>query len=398
MLQNIILGVTGSIAAYKAAEIIRELVKQDLEVFPVMTKAATHFITPLTLSTLAGNKVYLDQFPPQIDFKIEHISLAKRADLILIAPASANIIGKIANGICDDLLTTVVMAGNAPLLIAPAMNEAMYRNVNFRRNMDRLKEQGVRFIEPEEGDLACGGKGRGRLANVGIIIEAVKDLLGQKEILKGKKLLITAGPTYEPIDPVRYLGNYSSARMGFALAGTALLFGAEVTLVSGPTGLMPPEGVRYIPIKTAKQMQKEVDRFFKEVDVFISAAAVSDFRPKGVALEKIKKEKAKLTLELVRNPDILASLGKRKEGKTLVGFAAETSSLVENARGKLLKKNLDLVCANPVPASFGEGEAVVTLITREEAIKLPRLSKERIAEEILKKVAQMFVFKMKGLG
>lgn len=390
MLQNIILGVTGSIAAYKAAEIMRELVKLKLAVHPVMTKAATHFITPLTLSTLAGNKVYLDLFEPQIEFKVEHISLAKRADLILIAPASANIIGKIANGICDDLLTTVVMASSAPLLIAPAMNEAMYENVNFRRNMNRLKEQGVRFIEPEEGDLACGGKGRGRLAKVGTIIEAAKDFLGEKKILKGKKLLITAGPTYEPIDPVRYLGNYSSARMGFALARTALLFGAEVILVSGPTTLRPPEGVRYIPVKTAEQMQKEVDGFFKEIDGVISAAAVSDFRPKGVALEKIKKEEAKLTLELVRNPDILASLGKRKGEKILVGFAAETSSLIENAREKLLKKNLDLICANPVPASFGEKEAVVTLITREEAIELPRLSKERIAGEILKKVAQIF--------
>ncbi|MBU0566609.1 bifunctional phosphopantothenoylcysteine decarboxylase/phosphopantothenate--cysteine ligase CoaBC [bacterium] len=388
--KNIILGVTGSIAAYKAAGIIRELVKQGLVVSPVMTKAATHFITPLTLSTLAGHKAHLDQFPSQIDFKVEHISLAKRADLILIAPASANIIGKIANGICDDLLTTVVMASNAPLLIAPAMNEAMYRNVNFRRNMDRLKEQGVRFIEPEEGDLACGEKGRGRLAKVSVIIEAAKDLLGQKEILKGKKLLITAGPTYEPIDPVRYLGNYSSARMGFALAGTALLFGAEVTLVSGPTRLRPPEGVKYISVQTAKQMQKEVDRFFKEVDVFISAAAVSDFRPKGVALEKIKKEGAKLTLELVRNPDILASLGKRKGEKILVGFAAETSSLIERAKEKLLKKNLDLICANQVPASFGEGEVRATLITREEIVNLPELSKERIAGEILKKVARIF--------
>jgi phosphopantothenoylcysteine decarboxylase/phosphopantothenate--cysteine ligase len=387
--KKIILGVTGGIAAYKAAELVRELVRSGAEVFVVMTRSAQAFITPLTFQTLSGNKVTTELFSLIEESEIGHISLADRAELLVIAPATANIIGKIAGGIADDMLTTIVMATKAPVLLAPAMNVHMWENPICQENIQRLRSRGFHFIDPEAGELACGYEGKGRLAEIPAIVEEIRSILSPRD-LAGETLLVTAGPTEEPIDPVRFLSNRSSGRMGFAIARAARLRGARVILVSGPSALLAPSGVKSIPIRTAVEMREAVLENLPLVSVLVMAAAVSDYRPKTTSSGKIKKDQAELTLPLELNPDILREAGQRKEKRLLIGFAAETESLLANARKKLAEKNLDLIVANDVGrpgAGFAVDTNIVKLIDRSGKIEeLPLMSKEDLAHRLLDRI------------
>jgi len=390
--KKIVLGVTGGIAAYKAAELVRELVRSGAEVFVVMTRNAQEFITPLTLQTLSGNRVATELFSLLEESEIGHISLADRADILVIAPATANIIGKIAGGIADDMLSTVVMATQAPVLLAPAMNVHMWENSITQENIQKLRARGYHFIDPEAGELACGYEGKGRLAELPAIVEEVQTLLSPKDY-SGETLLVTAGPTEEPIDPVRFLSNRSSGKMGFAVSRAALRRGAQVTLVSGPTPLTPPPHVRFIPVRTAAQMREAVLENLHAVSILVMAAAISDFRPKGPREEKIKKSKANLTLPLELNPDILYEAGQKKGTRLLIGFAAETHDLLQNARQKLAEKNLDLIVANDVSlpgAGFAVDTNIVKLIDRRGNIEeLPLMGKEEVADLILDRVVKL---------
>lgn len=387
--KKIILGVTGGIAAYKAAELVRELVRAGAEVCVVMTRSAQAFITPLTFQTLSGNKVTTELFSLIEESEIGHIALADRAELLVIAPATANIIGKIAGGIADDMLTTIVMATKAPVLLAPAMNVHMWENPICQENIQKLRSRGFHFIDPEAGDLACGYEGKGRLAEIPAIVEEIRSILSPKD-LSGETLLVTAGPTEEPIDPVRFLSNRSSGKMGFAVARAARRRGAQVILVSGPSALPVPSGVKFIPVRTAAEMREVVLGNLPGVSVLVMAAAVSDYRPKGTSPEKIKKSRAELTLPLELNPDILHEAGQRKEKRILIGFAAETESLLANARKKLEEKNLDLIVANDVRlpgAGFQVDTNVVKLIDRSGKVEeLPLMSKEDLADCVLDRV------------
>lgn len=392
--KNIILGVTGSIAAYKSAEITRQLIKSGANVFCVMTKSATSFISPLTLQTLSKHPVAIELFEPVVNWDIEHIELSKKADMVLIAPATANLIGKIASGIADDILTTLILAVQCPILIAPAMNNRMYQNPITQNNIEKLKAYGMIFIEPEKGDLACGEEAIGRLANLRKIIDNVESALEKDKPLLGKTILITSGATQEPIDPVRYITNYSSGKMGYALAKIAYRLGARVILISAKTHIESPVGVEIIQVKTAQEMHLEVLKVFKQTDAVISAAAISDYRTKKIASEKIKKGDDTLILELEKNPDILADLGRIKGNKILVGFAAETSDLIKNAKTKLKEKNLDLIVANDITkqgSGFGSDTNQVTLISQYDEIKhLPLLDKEDVARRILDEIVRLF--------
>jgi phosphopantothenoylcysteine decarboxylase/phosphopantothenate--cysteine ligase len=387
--KKIILGVTGGIAAYKAAELVRELVRSGAEVFVVMTHSAQAFITPLTFQTLSGNKVATELFSLVEESEIGHIALADRAELLVIAPATANIIGKIAGGIADDMLTTIVMATKAPVLLAPAMNVHMWENPICQENIQKLRGRGFHFIDPEAGELACGYEGKGRLAEIPAIVEEIRAILSPKD-LSGETLLVTAGPTEEPIDPVRFLSNRSSGKMGFAVARAARLRGAPVILVSGPSALPAPYGVKFIPVRTAAEMREAVLGSLAGVSVLVMAAAVSDYRPKVTSPEKIKKSQAELTLPLELNPDILREAGQRKEKRLLIGFAAETESLLANARKKLAEKNLDLIVANDVSlpgAGFAVDTNIVKLIDRSGKIEeLPLMDKEDLADRVLDRV------------
>jgi len=387
--KKIILGVTGGIAAYKAAELVRELVRSGAEVFVVMTRSAQAFITPLTFQTLSGNKVTTELFSLIEESEIGHIALADRAELLVIAPATANIIGKIAGGIADDMLTTIVMATKAPVLLAPAMNVHMWENPICQENIQKLRGRGFHFIDPEAGELACGYEGKGRLAEIPAIVEEIRSILSPKD-LSGETILVTAGPTEEPIDPVRFLSNRSSGKMGFAVARAARLRGARVILVSGPSALPAPSGVKFIPVRTAAEMREAVLGSLAGVSVLIMAAAVSDYRPKVTSPEKIKKSQAELTLPLELNPDILREAGQRKEKRLLIGFAAETESLLANARKKLAEKNLDLIVANDVSlpgAGFAADTNIVKLIDRSGKIEeLPLMGKEELADRVLDRV------------
>jgi phosphopantothenoylcysteine decarboxylase/phosphopantothenate--cysteine ligase len=387
--RKIILGVTGGIAAYKAAELVRELVRSGAEVFVVMTHSAQAFITPLTFQTLSGNKVTTELFSLIEESEIGHIALADRAELLVIAPATANIIGKIAGGIADDMLTTIVMTTKAPVLLAPAMNVHMWENPICQENIQKLRSRGFHFIDPEAGELACGYEGKGRLAEIPAIVEEIRSILSPKD-LSGETLLITAGPTEEPIDPVRFLSNRSSGKMGFAVARAARRRGAQVILVSGPSALPVPSGVKFIPVRTASEMREAVLGSLPGVSMLVMAAAVSDYRPKGTSPEKIKKSRAELTLPLELNPDILHEAGQRKEKRLLIGFAAETESLLANARKKLAEKNLDLIVANDVrlpDAGFQVDTNVVKLIDRSGKVEeLPLMSKEDLADCVLDRV------------
>ncbi len=385
----ILLGVCGGIAAYKAAEVLRLLVKEGAVVHVVMTRSAQRFVAPLTFQTLSMNPVHTELFSLIGEQEIGHISLADRADLLLIAPATANIIAKIACGIADDFLTTTVLATKAPVLIAPAMNSAMYENPLYRENQDKLRSFGYRFIDPVTGSLACGWEGQGRLRDPAEICREVKDILSRKD-LAGEQVLVTAGPTREELDPVRYISNHSSGKMGYAIAHAARLRGAEVILISGPVALSPPPGVRVIRVTSAVEMRDAALGVFSDASIVIKAAAVADYRPEARCAEKIKKQDETVTLSLVRNPDILAEMGKLKGDRLLVGFAAETGALCDYARKKLQEKNLDMIIANDVTqegAGFSVDTNIVKIVYRDGRIEdLPLMDKTRLADELLDRI------------
>ncbi|QWV91915.1 bifunctional phosphopantothenoylcysteine decarboxylase/phosphopantothenate--cysteine ligase CoaBC [Geomonas oryzisoli] len=387
--KEIVLGVTGGIAVYKAVELLRLLVKAGANVHVVMTRSATEFVTPLTFQTLSRNPVHLELFNLISEEKIGHIALADRADLYIIAPATANVIGKIAHGIADDLLTTTVMATRAPVLIAPAMNVNMYRNPIYQENEARLKQHGYLFVAPACGMLACGYEGEGKLQAPEVIFEEAVAALTPKR-LAGERILVTAGPTLEEIDPVRYISNHSSGKMGYAIARQARLRGAAVTLVTGPSCLAPPVGVEVIRVQSAQEMRDAVQGCLSRIDVVIKAAAVADYRPKTRAGEKVKKSQESLCIELEKNPDILAELGANKGGRILVGFAAETQDLVRNAGTKLKAKNLDMVVANDVSqegAGFNVDTNIAKLLFGDGRVEeLPMMGKEELAGVILENV------------
>lgn len=390
--KKIVLGITGSIAAYKAAEIIRRLKAKGADVQVVMTTSAQRFVSPLTFRTLSGRRVVTEMFPGE-EVTVPHISLAEWADLVLVAPATANIIGKAATGIADDMLSTVILATKAPVCFAPAMNTNMLHHPVVRENILRLKDRGCYFIEAERGELACGTEGEGRLAEPEAIVQRVVALCSISDSLSGKRVLVTAGRTEEPLDPIRFLSNPATGKMGHALAEAARLRGAEVSLISGPTHLAPPPGVRLFEVRTTEEMARKVFEHYDGCDIVLMAAAVADFRPKTFSPQKMKKKEAKLTLELERTTDILAELGRRKEGKILIGFALETDDGIEGATQKLASKNLDLIALNnPTEegAGFGSDTNVVTLIDRFKKIeRLPKLTKREVAERILDRVVEM---------
>lgn len=388
MLKNktVVLGVTGGIAVYKAAEITSRLVKLGADVKVIMTEHAQKFVGPVTFQGISNNPVITDMFAPPSRWDVEHIALAKAADLFIIAPATANVIGKMNAGIADDMLTTTVMATKAPVLIAPAMNVGMYENPITQRNMDSLKAIGYHFVEPGEGFLACGDVGRGRLEDPIKIVERAVTLMRSTDELKGKKVVVTAGPTRETIDPVRYLTNHSSGKMGYAVAKEALLRGAEVVLVSGAKDLEPPMGVQVIDVESADDMFDAVMTHV-DADIIVKAAAVADYRPANPSEIKIKKMPGDMALPLTRNKDILFELGQKKSTQFLVGFAAETNDVIENAQGKMQKKNLDLIVANDITAAgagFNSNTNLVTIIHKNGDQKpLELMSKEGVASEIL---------------
>ena len=383
--KTIVVGVTGGIAAYKAAELVRLLVKDGAFVRVIMTKNAQEFITPLTLQTLSGNPVATETFNLTQESEIGHIRLADTADLIVVAPASADVIGKFAHGIADDLLTTVLLATMAPVLVAPAMNVHMYAHPAVQENIRILSQRGYHFVEPGEGFLACGYEGKGRLADPEDIVEEVRATLTKKD-LNNERIIVTAGPNAEPIDPVRVITNRSTGKMGFAMARVAWRRGADVTLVSGPTSLTPPRGVRFCPVRTALEMQQAVLSAYGDATMVISAAAIADYRPAHVAPQKIKKQEGVFSIELTRNPDILAGLSQQKGNRLLIGFATETEDVLQNAMRKLRKKNLDMIVANDVTqegAGFAHDTNIVTLIDRSERMEtLPLMSKDEVAHTV----------------
>ena len=394
--KTIVIGVTGGIAAYKTVELVRFLIQEGASVHVVMTRNAQEFVTPLTFQTLSKNRVITDMFELSTEVDVKHISLARKADLILIAPATANIIGKYAHGIADDFLTTMLLATKAPVFIAPAMNPEMYHHPIVQSNIASLEKNGVRFIPPGIGDTACEEIGEGRLADLQVILQELKIFFAIKKDLAGQIILVTAGPTQEPLDPMRYITNPSSGKMGYALARAAGERGAQVILISGPTSLTPPPGIAFFSVKTAQEMYGIVLRELARASIVIKAAAVADFRPKSIKEQKIKKEtaeKGELVLSLEKTPDILADIGSRKGDKILVGFAAETEALLENARQKMVAKNLDLIVANDVMAvgaGFGSDNNKVNIIHRDGRIEeLPLLPKEQIAHLILDRVVDI---------
>lgn len=388
--KTVILGVTGGIAAYKAVELLRLLTKAGAEVHVIMTKAATEFVTPLTFQTLSGNPVHTRIFNLVTEQEIGHISLADKADLFIIAPATANFVGKLANGIADDLLTTTVMATKAPVLIAPAMNVNMYENRLYQENETKLKRHGFLFADAATGWLACGWEGKGKMQEPSFIMEEALNALTEKD-MSGMKVLVTAGPTREEIDPVRYITNHSSGKMGYAIARAARVRGADVTLVSGPVSIASPCGVERVNIESAAEMQMAVISRAPDFDLIIKSAAVADYRPLQRAEQKIKKKTGETSISLVKTADILAELGSMKRaGQILVGFAAETENLKENAAAKLKAKNLDMIVANDVSAA-GAGFNLETNIVRfiwqdGRSEELPLMSKEKVAGEILDRV------------
>ena len=388
MSKCVVIGVTGGIAVYKALDVISALRKKDIEVHVIMTESATKFVNPLTFQSISQNMVVTDMFAEPKAWEIQHISLAQKADLMLIAPATANIIGKVANGISDDMLSTTIMAASkAKVIFAPAMNTHMYQNRIVQGNIEKLKSYGYDFIEPASGRLACGDIGVGKLADVNTIVERVLTELNDKEQdLNGKKVLISAGPTIAPIDPVRYITNRSTGKMGYAIAEEARDRGAEVVLVSGPTNLNPPKNVRVINIKTNEEMKNEIYDNFEWGDIVIKSAAVADYKPKEYSEEKIKKGEGDLNLCLTRDNDILKSLGDMKTHQILVGFAAESNDVLKNADKKLKNKNLDFIVANDITASdtgFGsEDNKVVILSKNNEKLELDKMSKKEVASNI----------------
>ena len=388
--KTVLLGITGSIAAYKIAYLASALHKLHADVHVLMTENATNFINPITFETLTGNKCLVDTFDRNFQFQVEHVSIAKKADVVMIAPASANVIGKLANGLADDMLTTTVMACRCQKILAPAMNTAMYENPVVQDNIRKLKNYGYEVITPASGYLACGDTGAGKMPEPETLLEYIlKEAAFQKD-LAGKKLLVTAGPTQEAIDPVRCLTNHSSGKMGYAIAKMAMLRGAEVTLVSGPTAIEPPLFVKVIPVTSARDMFEAVTGLSHEQDILIKAAAVADYRPKQVSEDKVKKKDDQASIELERTDDSLKYLGQhKKQGQFLCGFSMETRDMIRNSRAKLEKKNLDMVAANNLKvegAGFQGDTNVLTLITQDEEVSLPLMSKEDAALKILDKI------------
>ena len=385
--KTIVLGVTGSIAAYKIANLASMLVKLNADVHVIMTQNATHFITPMTFETLTNNKCIVDTFDRNFNFDVKHVSLAKRGDLFLVAPCTANVIGKVANGICDDMLTTTIMATKAPVLFSPAMNTGMWENPVLQDNLKKLQHYGYHVIEPVVGRLACGDTGSGKMPSEETLLEHILLHLAREKDLKGKRLLITAGPTQEAIDPVRFISNRSSGKMGYALAKMAVLRGAQVTLVSGPVSIAPFAGIETVAVRSAQQMFEAVSERSAERDVIIMCSAVADYKPASYSEQKMKKGDNDMSIPLTRTQDILGWLGDHKQaGQVLVGFSMETENLIENSRRKLTKKHADLICANSI-ASEQTGFAVdtnkVTLITQENVTELPLCTKEETADLIL---------------
>jgi phosphopantothenoylcysteine decarboxylase / phosphopantothenate---cysteine ligase len=396
---KIALGVTGGVAAYKAAELVRRLQQEKLDVQVVMTRSAQEFITPLTFAALTGQKVITDMFsvagsaPANVESAIEHIAVAQRIDLLLVAPATADILGKFAHGIAEDFLSTLYLATKAPVIVAPAMNVNMWEHAATQRNIAMLRERGVHVVDPDEGYLACGMTGSGRLAATETIAKKVCEVLGLRHDLAGQTILITAGPTCEDIDPVRFLTNRSSGKMGYALAEAANRRGARVVLVSGPTDLKIPDGVDWVPVRATEEMHRAVRERAASAKIVIMAAAVSDYRPAAQHEKKLKRGEGSFTLELEPTPDILAELGREKHGQILVGFAAETNAVAENARGKLARKGADMIVANDVTqagAGFDTDTNIVTLYLRDSReIPLPKMSKFEVANQILDRVLEI---------
>ncbi len=388
---KIALGVSGGIAAYKAAEVLRQLQDRGIQVQVIMTRAAQEFVRPLTFAALSGEKVITDMFgegnaEPNLDSAVEHIAVAQSIDALLVVPATADLLAKFANGIASDFLSTLYLATKAPVIVAPAMNVNMWEHEATRKNLEILRKRGVKIVEPGSGYLACGMVGSGRLADPEAIVEATLETLGVSQDMKGETVLVTAGPTYEPIDPIRFLGNRSSGKMGYAIAEAAIRRGAKVILVSGPTALIPSSAAEFVPVETAQQMRDAVMTRFPDATVVIKAAAVGDYRVREASSQKIKREKS-ITLELEPNPDILAELGATKFDKhILIGFAAETENGLENARKKLTKKRVDAIVLNDVSNSaigFNSDRNAVTVVTADETLEVPEASKFEIARRIL---------------
>ncbi len=384
--KTVVLGVTGGIAAYKALDIVSKLKKHGVNVHVIMTKAAAEFVNPIAFQSLSQNFVITDMFEEPKAWEIQHISLAKKADLLLVAPATANIIGKVANGIADDMLSTTIMATKAPVVFAPAMNTNMFNNSIFKRNMDCLKEYSYDFIKPASGRLACGDTGEGKLADTELISEIVLSKLYPTKDLMGKTVMVTAGPTIAPIDPVRYITNRSTGKMGYAIAEEARDRGAKVILISGPTSLKAPFGVELIKVNTNEEMYNNVTALFSKCDIAIKSAAVADYKPEHYSTEKIKKGEDNLTLNFVKDKDILLALGKEKKQQILVGFAAESSKVIENAKGKLEKKNLDYIVANDITSKdtgFASDDNKVFIISKDGTeATLDKMSKRMVAKNL----------------
>ncbi len=390
--KTIVLGVTGSIAAYKIANLASMLSKLHANVQVLMTQNATNFINPITFETLTGQKCLIDTFDRNFQYSVEHVALAKRADVVLIAPASANVIGKLANGIADDMLTTTVMACPCKKIISPAMNTNMYENPIVQDNLEKLKRFGMEVIEPDVGLLACKDVGAGKMPSEDVLLQYILKETACEKDLQGKKILVTAGPTVEAIDPVRYITNHSTGKMGYAIAKNAMLRGAQVTLVTGPVAIEPPMFVKVVPVKSAQDMFDAVTAVASQQDIIIKAAAVADYTPVSVAEEKIKKMDGDSSISLTRTQDILAWLGaNRQPGQFLCGFSMETENMLENSQKKLEKKNVDMIVANNLKvqgAGFGVDTNVVTMITKDAMKELPQLSKEQVAEEILNEIIE----------
>lgn len=390
--KHIVLAVTGSIAAYKIANLASMLVKQKCKVTVLMTKNATNFIHPITFETLTGNKCLIDTFDRNFQYSVEHVSLAKETDVVLVAPASANVIGKMAHGIADDMLTTTILACECKKIVAPAMNTHMYHNPIVQDNLKTLEQYGMEVIAPDYGYLACGDTGDGKMPSEEVLFAYIQREIEREKDLAGKRVLVTAGPTQEALDPVRYISNHSTGKMGYALAKAAMLRGAAVTLVSGPVHLPKPMFVDTVAVLSAKDMYGAVMERAMEQDIFIMAAAVADYTPKELALEKMKKKDGELSVPLCRTQDILQALGEsRRTGQFLCGFSMETEHLVENSKAKLLRKKADMIVANSLRvegAGFGTDTNVVTLITSGGCEELPLLSKEEVAHAILDKIIE----------
>ncbi|HBV85866.1 MAG TPA: bifunctional phosphopantothenoylcysteine decarboxylase/phosphopantothenate--cysteine ligase CoaBC [Desulfosporosinus sp.] len=391
--KKVLVGVTGGIAAYKAAEVVSRLRKLGVEVHVAMTKSATEFITPLTLRSLSTNPVYVDMFDEPKLWNVEHIALAEYVDSVIIAPATANILAKMTTGIADDFLSTVLLATRAPIFVAPAMNHAMYHHPATQENLSRLKERGIKIIGPGTGFQACGTEGDGRMSEAVEIVETVTQWFSGQDCLKGKKALVTAGGTQEPLDPVRYLGNRSSGKMGYAVAQALQEAGAETILVSAPTDLPTPSGVTRVSVHTALEMYDAVLERFPNIDVVVKAAAVADYRPATQAEQKIKKDGVSRTIDLIPNPDILAELGRRKTSQVLIGFAAETENLLANAQEKMHRKNVNLLVANDVTkpgAGFGSPTNIVSFLFPDgRRIDFPQMSKLEVARNLVAEIANL---------